>query len=481
MSLNKFNSQQEVIAWVQSFQRFGISPGLQRVQWLLDELDNPEKSLKIIHVAGTNGKGSTCKYLAKAIEANGYRVGLFTSPYLEAFNNRIAINQADINQQSLCLVAEQVNQVINSMPQNEFGDVTEFEVITVMALLYYSLQNIDYVVLEVGLGGRLDATNVVSPIISVITNIGYDHINILGSCLADIAFEKAGIIKNGIPVISGVKQLEAVHVIREQSRQKNSKLYELGKDFYNKIDNISLEEMSVQFRFDNEQFRVDNEQLGFNNGQFLNVDTWPTRLTASYQADNLAVALATLKILQEQELITLEAAKTQEGIMETFWPGRFEVMQKNPLVIVDGAHNPEGFQALTSSLEAQFGADKKYIWCIGFLQDKKIDKMIQFIIEKASTIVITMPISERSATVELVEEEFKKEIENKIKENIEELPTLSSLGDINIYTEKDIFKAIEITLRAAKQDEIICVAGSLYMISEARNWWTNKEQRLVKE
>jgi len=449
----EFKSQQDVITWIQSFQRFGIKPGLERVKWMLTELGNPEQNLRIIHVAGTNGKGSTCKMLASALEANGYKIGLFTSPYLDAFNNRIAINERDIDSIQLCEVAAEVRAILCHMPVDELGSVTEFEIITVLGLLYFNKQQVDFVVLEVGLGGRLDATNVISPIITVITNIGFDHINILGSSLAEIASEKAGIIKAGIPVICGVKQPEAIQVIRQKSLEENSKLYELGIDFHNKIDSISLDELEVQVLFDGKPV--------------LNNQSWTTRLVATYQADNLSMALATLQVLYQQQLIDISLPYTKQGLLDAVWEGRFEVIQRQPLVIVDGAHNPEGMTALIDSLNRHFGQNKKYIWCVGFLQDKEIAGMLQLIINKANKIIITKPNSDRSADPHLVQEQI-----------------LAQQTQIEVYVKRDILEAVNAALKQADKDDVVCIAGSLYMVSEARKWWTNtedKEQRLVKE
>jgi dihydrofolate synthase/folylpolyglutamate synthase len=437
----KFKSQQDVIAWIQSFQRFGIKPGLERVKWMLTELGNPEENLQIIHVAGTNGKGSTCKMIASVLEANGYKIGLFTSPYLDAFNNRIAINDRDIDSMQLCEVATAVQAIITDMPVGELGAVTEFEIITVLGLLYFYKQRVDFVVLEVGLGGRLDATNVISPIITVITNIGLDHINILGSSLAEIASEKAGIIKAGIPVISGVKQPESIQVIRQKSLEKNSKLYELGTDFHNKIDSISLDELHVQVLFEGKHI--------------LNNPSWVTRLVATYQSDNLSLALATLQVLYQQQIIDISLPQTKQGLFDAVWEGRFEVIQRQPIVIVDGAHNPEGMAALIDSLNRHFGNNKKYLWCVGFLQDKEIAEMLQMIINKANKIVVTKPNSDRSADPYLVQEQI-----------IQQAP-------IEVYVNSDILEAVKTALIQADKDDIICIAGSLYMVSEARKWWAN--------
>ena len=341
---------------------------------------------------------------------------------------------------------------METMPITDCGQITEFEIITVLALLYYSLQKTDYVVMETGLGGRLDATNIIRPIISVITNIGYDHIHILGSSLAEIAYEKAGIIKEGVPVVTGVRQSEAINVIRRVCNEKKSQLYELGIDFHNKIEHIDLQKLQIQFVF--------ADQL------FLEVPSWETGLVAMYQADNLSLALATVHILQKRGLVDLKANETKQGIINAVWDGRFEVMQQSPITIVDGAHNPEGMRALIQSLETHFEEQQRYIWCVGFLQDKEIDSMLGEILIRADKVIVTRPNSERSADPDWVK--------TRIEQFYADHPSIGQSRS-EIFIEEDILSAVSKAVELAVNEEVICIAGSLYMISEARKWWTKKE------
>lgn len=483
----KFASQADVISWIQSFNRFGIKPGLDRVNWLLAELDNPQDKLKIIHIGGTNGKGSTSSLLAGALRANGYRVGLFTSPYLEAFNNRIAIDGSDIDEGALVRVASQVNQAISAMPSEDLGQVTEFEIITVMGLLYFYRQEVDYLILEVGLGGRLDATNVVSPILSIITSIGLDHTDILGHSLAGIASEKAGIIKAGVSVITGAKQAEALTVLEERCQEMGSDIYILGRDFSSRLISANLEGLTIEVSINKNNLLEKtkniinavnavnilntandiNQQKGKNPflqskiSDFLE-QKWEIGLLGSYQADNLALVIMALAVLSEERGLVMDLELTRQGLRGTRWIGRFELMQEHPRVITDGAHNPQGVEALVKSLADHFGPEESYIWCLGFLGDKDIRQMLDLIIPKAKKIIISKPASGRAATPDYVREIVVETMANKSLDR----------DELELYFEEDIEQAVKKSIQLAKEEEIVCIAGSLYLIAEARKYWT---------
>ncbi|GAF64090.1 folylpolyglutamate synthase [Bacillus sp. TS-2] len=228
---------EEVIDWIHSLLSFGIKPGLKRMEWMLGTLGNPEKKSTFIHIAGTNGKGSTVSYLRNVLQSAGYSVGTFTSPYIECFEERISLNGHPISEEHLVQSAQLIRPLAEELAQTELGSPTEFEVITAIAFNYFAEMKPDIVLMEVGLGGRLDSTNVLTPIASVITSIGHDHMHILGDTLEEIAFEKAGIIKLDIPVISGVKQKQAQEVIRKVSKQKNAALFQIEEDYGYKKQN----------------------------------------------------------------------------------------------------------------------------------------------------------------------------------------------------------------------------------------------------
>ncbi|KHF29707.1 Folylpolyglutamate synthase [Anoxybacillus sp. BCO1] len=216
----------EAVDWIHSRLSFGVKPGLKRMEWMMEKLGHPQRRIKAIHVGGTNGKGSTVCFLRHILQEAGYRVGTFTSPYVEQFNERISINGQPICDVDLMKLVQFIQPLAEELEQTELGGPTEFEVITAMALYYFGKMNVqDVVIFEVGLGGRLDSTNVIYPLLSVITNVGYDHIHILGNTLEQIAFEKAGIIKAGIPVVTAIDQPEAVRVVEEKAVSVRSKVY----------------------------------------------------------------------------------------------------------------------------------------------------------------------------------------------------------------------------------------------------------------
>lgn len=229
---NVIHTYEEAINWIYSRLKFGIKPGLERMQWMLEELGNPERHIKCVHLAGTNGKGSTLTYMRYMLEGAKYKVGSFTSPYIETFNERISVNGIPIADEEIAELVNMVKPVVEKLDETDLGEATEFEIITVMAIYYFGKVNFcDVVLFETGLGGRFDSTNVIHPVLTIITNIGHDHMHILGDTLGEIAYEKAGIIKSGVPVITGVKNEEALQVIQKVAKENHASLYELGKQF----------------------------------------------------------------------------------------------------------------------------------------------------------------------------------------------------------------------------------------------------------
>ncbi|WP_231686815.1 folylpolyglutamate synthase/dihydrofolate synthase family protein [Bacillus sp. JCM 19034] len=305
-------SGEEAIEWIHGLLQFGVRPGLTRMEILLEKLGHPEQKLKVIHVAGTNGKGSTVSLLSHVYEQGGYKVGTFTSPYIERFEERISLNGQPISEGDLVYCANKVRKCVDELIRETGDQPTEFEVITLMAFVYFAEKaNPDLVLLEVGLGGRLDSTNVVTPLVSIITSIGYDHMNILGDTLEKITFEKAGIIKQGGIVVSGVKQLEAKKVIEQVVKEKGASYYQLGEDF------------TVDFIHST----ADVQQLHYSGDKIYDVSI---HLRGPHQRDNSAVAIKTIELLQNRGF-PLDIHKIKEGMKRTSWIGRFEVIQNNLL------------------------------------------------------------------------------------------------------------------------------------------------------
>ena len=331
----------EALKYLESLNIFGIMPGLERINLLMEKLNFPQKNYKTIHVTGTNGKGSVCAMLAEILKLDGRKVGLFTSPHLESYCERIRINGENISENEFAAVVETV--------KNCGVQATQFEVLTAAAFEYFSRQSVDIAVIEVGLGGLYDSTNVIIPEVSIITNVSLEHENILGD-LESIAINKAGIIKKNIPVVTAATG-EPLKIIREVTKQNNSVLYEITKPAEIEIN-----------------------------------------LLGEYQKINAAVAIQAAKILNIAENVICAGLKKVE------WAGRFEIING---VIIDGAHNPHGATALRQSLDKNF-PDGKRIWIFGALADKNFDEMIKILFRTDDFVIVTPPHSERAATLKIL-------------------------------------------------------------------------------
>ena len=329
----------DALNYLDSLNIFGIKPGLERINLLMEKLNFPQNNYKTIHVTGTNGKGSVCAMLAEILELDGRKVGLFTSPHLESYCERIRINGENISEDDF---AEMIEVVKNCDVQ-----ATQFEVLTAAAFEYFSRQKVDIAVIEVGLGGLYDSTNVIIPEISIITNVSLEHENILGD-LKNIAINKAGIIKKNIPVVTGATD-EPLKIIREVAEKNNSALYEVTKPANVKIN-----------------------------------------LLGEYQKFNAAVAI------QAAEILNIAEDTIRAGLKNVHWAGRFEILNG---VIIDGAHNPHGAAALRASLDKNFPTGKR-IWIFGVLADKDFDEMIDILFRADDFVIVTKPNSERAAPVD---------------------------------------------------------------------------------
>ncbi len=363
--VNSLVSDFDPVEYLFNLQHFGIKLGIDRMEKFCELLGHPEKKFKIIHVAGTNGKGSVCSMLASILQAAGYKVGLYTSPHLEAFNERIKINGEEISDNELKrLTLEIKNTVADS-------ETTFFEFTTAVAFSYFAEQKVDYVILEVGLGGRLDATNVVTPIVSVITSIDFDHTKILGETLEEIALEKAGIIKENVPVVCG---------------ENNSDLQELFR-------NVCLENNSELFFVDKEYKLIDSTLSGqcfLTGGNEYNLS-----LLGEHQIENALTTIKTVEILKKQGVqISIEAVK--QGLKLVKWDGRLQVYSQKPLIIFDGAHNPSGIKALDQFLASHndelflhLGKNRKSVCIIGISSGKDVGWMLKKLSSYFNHIIIT--------------------------------------------------------------------------------------------
>ena len=359
----------EVLSLIHSHRKFSAAPGLERIRKVMDALNNPQDKLKFVHVAGTNGKGTTCSYIANVLKKSGYKVGLYTSPYVVDFCERFRINGQNINADSLIRNFEKVEKACKETNT----DLVEFEFITALAFCYFLEENCDVVVLEVGLGGRYDATNVISTsLLSIITGISLDHTAILGDTIEKIASEKAGIIKEGVPLILGGESAEADAVISREAKEKNA---EISKIDYSCIKVKKADLQGTEFDF----------------GKWTNVEI---SLLGMYQPRNAAVVLTSVERLRGGGFEISDKA-VYEGLAKAKWMARFEIISKNPTIIFDGAHNAEGIFAARRSIEEYFG-DEDVIVISGVLRDKEYEKIAADIAAVSREVYTITPPSPRA-------------------------------------------------------------------------------------
>lgn len=435
-------SYSEAVEWINGLIPFGIRPGLERIEQLLQSLDNPHRRLRFIHVAGTNGKGSVCSYLSHVLLKGGYDVGTFTSPYITKFTNRMQYNGQDIEEEVLLQLANKVRPLVEEMAQTELGSPTMFEVTVLIAILYYGTVTYpDYVVWETGLGGRLDVTNIVNPVVSVITNIGHDHMDKLGDTLEAIAYEKAGIIKAGTPVVVGVTQPEALRVITDVAQDKKSTLYQYQKQF----DQMPLyvDEHEQQFRFE---------------GIFRNIEEVTITMKGAHQRQNAAVALMTIEVLRQYFALVIDDEDLLEAMKETTWPGRLEQISDQPRLLLDGAHNPEGAEVLAQALSTTFKYEKLHL-VMGMIENKNHRDTLKHILPLVDTLILTEPNYRMAKDAE--------QLRVLVEDLVQEL-ALTSFP--NIIVEKDWKKALERLLEATKESDLAVVTGTLYLIGDVRSY-----------
>ena len=403
------------------FRRFGIKLGLATIKKILKGLQNPQRRYGCIHIAGTNGKGSVASSLASILSQAGYKTGLYTSPHLVRFNERVQVNNRPISNKNVLAAYNAVRQVHHGKREPTF-----FEFATAMALYEFGRQQVDWAVIETGMGGRLDATNVVAPELSIITNISLEHRDYLGDTLSRIAAEKAGIIKRRKPVITAIKQKSAREVVEQIAVQQNAPVYRLGRDF-----------------------RVRRKLPG--TFSYYGLDhTWhdlQTALRGSHQADNAALVLAACELLNRRKA-KLELADIKKGLQTNRWPGRLETVSENPLIIMDGAHNQAAARNLARFLASNL-AGSKLTLVIGILDDKPYKAMLSSLLPLASRVVLTRAKIDRALDpVKLQEVAADFNLENVIVPNV--------------------VQAVRHAIDTSSTEDAICIAGSLYVVGEAK-------------
>ena len=440
-----FRTAEEAMAWITGLTSFGIRPGLDRITELMEKFNHPQRRLKFIHVAGTNGKGSVCAYLTSVLRQCGYDVGTFTSPYLTSYSNRLQYNGHDIEDDVLVNLVNRLKPVADEMAQSEMGSPTMFEITTALAILYYgTVAYPDFVVWETGLGGRLDVTNIVTPLISVITNVGHDHMDVLGPTIADIAREKAGIIKAGVPLITAASHPEAAAIIRETAANKKATVYALGD----------------RFAFEPESIRENEQIFGFQ-GPFRAIQSLAVTLNGAHQIVNASVAVMTLEVLRQYYALIVDDEDLTAGLRETSWPGRLEMVSESPRILLDGAHNPEGMEALAAALRDVYSFDRLNVM-MAMMPNKNHEQSLRHILPMVDTLVITEPdFHKKMNAADLAD------VANRLR---------TELGrPLNVIVEPNWKRALELLQEASASsaqdvNTLNVITGTLYLIADVRSW-----------
>ncbi|MFD2116485.1 bifunctional folylpolyglutamate synthase/dihydrofolate synthase [Paenibacillus yanchengensis] len=437
---NLLQSYDEAVEWINGLIPFGIRPGLSRIEKMMELLGNPERRLQFIHVAGTNGKGSTCSMIANVLLSNGYDVGLYTSPYITKFTNRFQYNGTDIEEETLVKLANQLKPIVEEIAETELGSPTMFEVSTALAILFFATDTFpDYVVFETGLGGRLDVTNIVRPVISVITNVGHDHMDRLGNTLSAIASEKAGIIKPNVPIVSAVEQPEVIQVIADTAAKQKSSLYLLHDQFEETV--IEESEMGQSFSF---------------KGPFRTMESIEITLNGSHQRKNAAVAMMTLEVLRQYNALVLDDDLLLAGFKTAAWPGRLELVSHHPRIVIDGAHNPEGAEVLSRAIPKLYSYEKLHLM-IAMLDNKNHRDTLKHILPLVDTLIVTEPdFRMKKQAVQLAE---------LIDEMRAEMPNVLAF---ELIIEPNWETALSKLQQLTEDKELAVVTGTLYLIADVR-------------
>lgn len=441
-------SYEEAQEYIHSLYRFGSRLGLGRPRRLLAALGDPHLGLRVIHVAGTNGKGSVAAMVASVLTAAGYRTGLYISPYLADFGERISIDGRPIApEETTALVFGDVlpaaERVAGASPAGGEPEdpITEFEFVTALGFLHFARRKVDFLVCEVGLGGRFDATNVIDrPLVAVVTSIGLDHTDRLGTTIAQIAAEKAGIIKRSAPVVSAPQDPEALRVLAAAARRRDCPFYLAGRD-----GKVTFESASLA-----------GQRISFSGPGFPREEGLVLPLLGPHQLDNAATALTALGALRERALApALDSGTLREGLARTLWPGRFEVFAGRPPIIIDGAHNPPGARALAATLR-QLTPDRRIFLVLGILGDKDVETYLGLILPPALPDVAGVFTCRPDNPRALAAAELARRV------------SLAAPGVPVIATAGGVAEALRAARAAAGPDDIVCVAGSLYQVGQAR-------------
>ncbi len=442
-------SYQDSLDYLYSFVDFSLTRSfvfsaenfdLDRMRLFLEHLGNPERAYPILHVAGTKGKGSVAAFCASALQSAGYTVGLYTSPHLEDYTERIQVNHEQISHGELTALVDEVRPYLDAGTK-----LTTFEITTALAFLHFSRSGVNAAVIEVGLGGRLDATNVVDPLVTVITSISYDHTNILGNTLAEIAGEKAGIIKPGVPLVTSPQQEEARQVIERIAAERGAPLTQLGRDYTFRRESSSLDAGQTVMIWDAKEAGRQPVELHI-------------ALLGAHQVENAATAYAALQVARRRGL-GIPAQAIADGFRQTTWPGRFEILQRDPPVVIDSAHNRDSAHKLRQALDEYF-PELPVILLFGASEDKDIAGMFAELLPRASHLVVTKSIHPRAAAPETLKD-------------------LAAQYACPVTIVEELEDALDKTVHLAQGRALVLVTGSIFVAAGCRESWYKRVDKHV--
>ncbi len=429
---------QQAIDYLASLSKFGIKLGLERINALSRAFGNPQHLLRTIHVGGTNGKGSTATFIASILREAGYQTGLYLSPYVHDLRERVQINGAMIPKEDFAEIVGEIKPIADDMAASELGEVTEFELKTMVALLYFARQKVDFAVIEVGMGGRFDATNIVEPYVSVITNVGLDHMERLGDTVEKIAFEKAGIIKTGSIVVTATTNEDAWRVIVEKCRQTGAEVWRVV-DAKKPPKSSRTADFQVRYRVTGDKFSV--------KGGEINMIGLKPGLHGDFQHANAATAVSAILALRKYEKRVTDEA-VHAGVANAYLPGRFEIIADRPTVIIDGAHNHDAAKSLAKSL-AGYLKKSRMALVIGMLENHDPDTVLSVLAPLSTRVYATSPKWIKASTAETVAKSARK-------------------FTSNVYTIPDVNEALIKAMDSCEEDDVVLVTGSFYTIGEVR-------------
>lgn len=422
------------LEWIHSRLKFNIRPGLTRIEALLKLLGNPEKELSMIHVAGTNGKGSTVAFTRGILEQLDLTVATFTSPFIATFGERMAINGHPIPDDKLIMYVEQLKPFVEEMDKDEsLAGITEFEIITALAFRYFADEHVDVALIEVGLGGLLDSTNVIQPVATAITTIGMDHMDILGDTLEKIAAQKAGIIKPNTPLVTGKIADEALAVIAQTAQKNQAQHYQYGIDYQVEI-------------LENERFNYKDDEI-----HLLNLEK---ALLGLHQIDNAGLAVKLTMVYAQKVGLSLSEEAIRKGLKRTFWPARMEEISRAPLTLLDGAHNVHAMQRLLENLKNEFSG-------------RKITILFSALVTKDITEMIKMLQTVDNSELILTTFDYPKALK---------LEDFTYLEKENVALAEDWKSTYSVLKANLQKDDVLLMTGSLYFMSQIRAYILESEQ-----